>query len=64
MFPSRFLGVMKHRDVLSFPMYYFYVKKVDLIYKKEFNLYKEYEDFFNRMGGRSRNYRVGEIIND
>jgi hypothetical protein len=54
----------KHRDVLSFPKYYFYVNKVDLIYKKEFKLYKEYEDFFNRMGGRSHNYRVGEIIND
>jgi hypothetical protein len=54
----------KHRDVLSFVAYYFYVKKVDLIYKKEFELYKEYEDFFNRLAGRSHNYRVGEIIND
>ena len=54
----------KHRDVLSFITYYFYVNKVDLIYKKEFLLYEEYEDFFNRIAGRSHNYRVGEVIND
>jgi hypothetical protein len=54
----------KRRDVLSFITYYFYVNKVDLIYKKEFLLYEEYEDFFNRIAGRSHNYRVGEVIND
>jgi hypothetical protein len=54
----------KHRDILSFSTYYFYVNKAYLIYKKEFLLYKEYEDFFNRIPGRSHNYRVGEVIND
>ena len=54
----------KHRDVLSFITYYSYVNKVNLIYKKEFELYKEYADFFDRLAGRSHNYRVGEEIND
>lgn len=57
-------GRQKHRDVLSFAAYYSYVNKVNLIYKKEFELYKEYADFFDRLAGRSHNYRVGEEIND